>query len=106
MTPVEIALSTSFCAVPLFMRVDPMMTSGPVLGTIAMSASLANGEPDCDVMPTVSAPIMFDRRIAATVYGVVPEAAIPITASSARTSAVTASIAASSSSSAPSTAAK
>ena len=55
-------------------------------------------------MPTVSAPSMFARRMAATVYGVVPDAAIPTTASSALTSAFTAAIAASSSSSAPSTA--
>ena len=49
---------------------------------------------------------MFARRTAATVYGVVPEAAMPTIASSAFTSRFTASIAASSSSSAPSTAAK
>ena len=57
---------------------------------MAMSASRASGESGFDVMPTVSAPSMFARRTAATVYGVVPEAAMPTTASSALTSAFTA----------------
>jgi hypothetical protein len=90
--------------VPLFIRVEPMITSGPVSMTMGMSTSLASGEPGTLVMPTVSAPSMFARRITATVYGVVPEAAIPTTASSAFTSAFTVATAASSSSSAPSAA--
>ena len=32
MVPVESMLSTSFWAVPAFMRVEPVMTSGPVTG--------------------------------------------------------------------------
>src|SRR3954463_12967195 len=33
--PVVIMLSTIFVAVPAFIRVDPVMTSGPVIGTLA-----------------------------------------------------------------------
>ena len=39
-TPVESILSTIFCAVPLFMRVEPVITSGPVSGTMATCARL------------------------------------------------------------------
>ena len=67
MTPVEIALRISFWAVPLFIRVDPITTSGPVLATMGMSTSLASGELGALVMPTVSAPSMFARRTAASV---------------------------------------
>src|ERR1051326_1297459 len=84
-TPVEIVLRMIFCAVPLFIRVEPMITSGPLSATMAMSATAASGVFGVDVMPTVSAPIMFARRIAATVNGVVPDAAMPTTASSAFT---------------------
>ena len=66
----------------------------------------ASGEAATFVTPTVSAPSMLARRTAATVYGVVPDAAMPTIASSAVTSRFTASIAASSSSSAPSAASK
>ena len=37
--PVVIMLSTSFVAVPAFMRVDPVTTSGPVIGDDEMSAT-------------------------------------------------------------------
>ena len=36
----------------------------------------ASGDPDTEVTPTVSAPSMFARRTAATVNGVVPDAAM------------------------------
>ncbi len=36
---VEKAVSTSFCAVPAFIRVDPAMTSGPVSTVTRMSTS-------------------------------------------------------------------
>ena len=38
MTPVESMLRTSLVAVPAFMRVEPVRTSGPVAGVMAMSA--------------------------------------------------------------------
>ena len=41
---VVIMLSTSFCAVPAFMRVEPISTSGPTSGQIATSTSSVNSE--------------------------------------------------------------
>ena len=41
---VVIMLRTSFCAVPAFMRVEPMSTSGPTSGQIATSTSSVNSE--------------------------------------------------------------
>ncbi len=37
MVAVEIMLRTSFCAVPDFIRVEPMITSGPTSGQMATS---------------------------------------------------------------------
>ncbi|MNC52249.1 hypothetical protein D3C75_1015860 [compost metagenome] len=37
--PVEIMFSTSFCAVPDFMRVEPVRASGPTTGEIAIAAT-------------------------------------------------------------------
>ena len=44
MLAVESILSISFCAVPDFSRVEPVNTSGPTTGEIAMSACLAISE--------------------------------------------------------------
>ena len=41
---VVIMFSTSFCAVPDFMRVEPMSASGPTSGQIATSTSSVNSE--------------------------------------------------------------
>ena len=43
MTPVEIMLKTSLVAVPAFMRVEPVRTSGPVTGVMAMSRVAGDG---------------------------------------------------------------
>ena len=43
-TPVEIMLSTSFCAVPALSRVEPVRTSGPVTGAMLTSARSLMGE--------------------------------------------------------------
>jgi hypothetical protein len=40
---VEKAFSTSFCAVPAFIRVEPVSTSGPVSGATWASATAAIG---------------------------------------------------------------
>lgn len=56
MTPVESMFRTSLVAVPAFMRVDPVRTSGPVAGVIAISATRAIAEPGTQVSATVSAP--------------------------------------------------
>ena len=39
---VVIMLSTSFCAVPAFMRVEPISTSGPTSGQTATSTGSVN----------------------------------------------------------------
>ena len=56
MMPVEIMFNTSLVAVPAFMRVDPVMTSGPVTGVMAMSTILVTGEPATQQRPMRSAP--------------------------------------------------
>ena len=56
MTPVEIMFNTSLVAVPAFMRVEPVRTSGPVTGVMAMSELRATGEPATQERPMVSAP--------------------------------------------------
>ena len=45
--------STSFCAVPAFMRVEPAMTSGPTTGTIEISAALVIADPGTQVIAIV-----------------------------------------------------
>ena len=56
MTEVEIMLSISFCAVPAFMRVDPVTNSGPTTASRAYSASAATGDAGLQVMAPVSSP--------------------------------------------------
>jgi len=58
-TPVESIFKTSFVAVPAFMRVLPVRTSGPVAGVMAISAACASAEPGTQLRPTVSALIAF-----------------------------------------------
>jgi hypothetical protein len=52
---VEIMLSTSFCAVPALRRVEPLITSGPVMISIGCSARRAIGEDGLHTNPTVNA---------------------------------------------------
>ena len=86
MAPVVIMLSTSLVAVPAFMRVEPVTTSGPVSGSTMMSArsriSAGGGE---QATSAVLAPTPRAYASACRTYGVVPEAAIPMTKSPART---------------------
>jgi len=102
--PVVMVLSTSFVAVPAFIRVDPVSTSGPTLGRIStshVSASTCGGS-EHESKP-VSAPIVCARESAARTNGVVPLAAMPSTKSSGVTRALSiASAPAFTSSSAPS----
>src|SRR2546427_567328 len=49
-------LQISFCAVPAFIRVDPVSTSGPTSGVMAMPASCASSDPGTQVIATVAAP--------------------------------------------------
>ena len=58
-TPVESMFSIIFCAVPLFMRVEPVMTSGPGAGEMAMSACASASQPGQHVTAIVSAPTLF-----------------------------------------------
>ena len=57
--PVESMLSTIFCAVPLFMRVEPVTTSGPGSGAMPMSAARSISEPLQQVTAITLAPIDF-----------------------------------------------
>ncbi len=74
-------LQTNFCAVPAFIRVDPVSTSGPTSGVMAMPAACASGDPGTQVMATVIAPRRCASRNAPSVKGVVPLAASPTTMS-------------------------
>ena len=72
---------TSFCAVPDFNRVEPAITSGPTIGSMAISTARASSVFSLQVTQTVSAPISRAYRTAPMVYGVRPLAATPTTAS-------------------------
>ncbi|HAU95330.1 MAG TPA: hypothetical protein DCX33_05230 [Serratia marcescens] len=54
--PVDSMLSTSFCAVPDFRRVEPVSASGPTTGEIATCASCAIGESGLQEMAAVGQP--------------------------------------------------
>ena len=45
MLAVESVFSTSFCAVPAFIRVEPAMISGPTTTAISCSTACPSGEP-------------------------------------------------------------
>src|SRR5206468_12325176 len=102
--PVVSVLRTSLVAVPALRRVDPVSTSGPVIGlmmTSQVSARTCGGFEQ--VTSTVLAPSVCARDKAIRTYGVVPLAAIPTTTSRFVTPAVsTAAPPALTSSSAPS----
>ena len=53
---VEIMLSTIFCAVPLFMRLEPVTNSGPTMVSMAWWASWDSGVLGLLVMAAVSRP--------------------------------------------------
>ena len=69
-------------AVPAFMRVEPVSTSGPTSGRIRTSQVSARilGGGEHDTSP-VAAPMVWARPSAARTNGVVPLAAMPITTS-------------------------
>jgi hypothetical protein len=103
-TAVENAVSTSFCAVPAFMRVDPATTSGPV--STSTSTSMSSRPVACGLENTrpVCAPSSRAARSAPSTYGVRPDAVRPSTKSPAEADAASSAAPASSSSSAFSTA--
>src|SRR3984885_16142388 len=72
MAPVVIMLSTIFCAVAAFMRVDPETTSGPTSATMQMSATPERGVLWLQVTAAVLAPRARAYSTAATTYGVRP----------------------------------
>ena len=49
-------LSTSFCAVPDFMRVEPVTASAPTTGQIPISGCFITAESGLQVTPTVVQP--------------------------------------------------
>ena len=63
---VEIMLRTSFVAVPLFIRVEPMIGSGPTSGQMATSTSSENWLRGLHVTKSVRAPISRARATAPT----------------------------------------
>ena len=75
-------MSTSFVAVPAFIRVDPVSASGPTLGRISTSHVSARilGGSEQETRP-VTAPAVWARDRAARTNGVVPLAAMPRTKS-------------------------
>src|ERR1051325_6470588 len=82
-------LRTSLVAVPAFRRVEPVSTSGPVIGLITtshVSARTLGGV--AQVRSTVLAPSVCALPSAARTYGVVPLAAIPAFTSSSAPSAL------------------
>ena len=81
MAAVEMMLSTIFCTVPAFSRVEPAMTSGPVRISIGNWASAPIGVFLLQARQAVSAPTSLARRIAPMTYGVRPLAEMPRTAS-------------------------
>ena len=105
MTAVENALSTSFCAVAAFIRVEPVTTSGPVSTPMNTSTSSPGGRVRVGRDQDGAAPPPRGRRASAPrTYGVRPLAASPTTTSPARTHARASSAPPAASSSASSTA--
>ena len=82
MAPVVSVLSASLVAVPAFIRVDPVTTSGPVRMTMVTSqrSSSSSGGSE-QVRKTVRAPRACARAKAPRTKGVVPLAAMPTTTS-------------------------
>src|SRR6267142_5661088 len=69
---VLIRFKTIFCAVPAFIRVEPVMTSGPTAVYIVMSAVFDIVVFSEHTIATVFAPLLFANSRAASVYGVLP----------------------------------
>src|SRR6201994_4397083 len=74
-------LSTIFCAVAAFMRVDPEITSGPTSATMQMSHTEEMAVLWLQVTAAVLAPRARAYSTAATTYGVRPLEESPITTS-------------------------
>ena len=74
MAPVDNMFSTIFCAVPAFMRVEPVTTSAPTSTTIGnVGCYVKAGCSDCRSTATVVAPLLARIvRPLPTVYGVRP----------------------------------
>ena len=86
--PVVIMLSTSLVAVPAFMRVEPVTTSGPgdAAGSrMSTTSTRLVGRRRAGDEAGARAEVARVRRARARTYGVVPEAAMPTTKSPART---------------------
>jgi hypothetical protein len=79
--PVEIKLSTTFCAVPAFIRVEPAISSRPVSTGTGYLADVSSAAPRLLATPMVMAWHTPACCSAATVNGVVPLAETAITTS-------------------------
>jgi hypothetical protein len=73
--PEEIRLSTTFWAVPAFIRVEPAISSRPVSINTGHLEDVSSAVPALLATPIVTAPDPSARFSAATVNGVVPLAA-------------------------------
>src|SRR5579875_3233146 len=78
MAPVVIMLVIIFWALAAFMRVEPLMTSGPTSAQMVMSATCERSEFGLQVIAAVLAPRARAYSTAPTTYGVRPEADMPI----------------------------
>src|SRR5262249_47400097 len=78
---VLIMFRTIFCAVPAFIRVDPVMISAPTAKCTVVSAIFDIGEFSEQTIATVFAPLLLANSSAARVYGVAPAAAMAMTRS-------------------------
>src|SRR5690606_15266691 len=61
-TEVLIIFNTSFCAVPAFIRVDPVTNSGPTMTSMGYLASAATGEFALQTMQPVAIPCLLASR--------------------------------------------
>ena len=64
MVAVESMFSTIFWAVPLFRRVEPVITSGPGMGEMPMSARVSTSLPGQQVTLMTAAPRLWAYTIA------------------------------------------
>ena len=69
---VEKPLSMSFCAVPAFRRVEPVIASGPVSATSTTSLTADSSGWGFEVISTVNARAARAARSAPPTYGVLP----------------------------------
>ena len=81
MAQVESILSTSFWAVPAFIRVEPVTASGPVRTTMAKSQARSRGVSGLQVRATAALPAFLAASTAPRTKAAPPAALMPTTTS-------------------------